>query len=144
NGHNALTAAADGSGIIIADASTNNTANLRFYDPIADTFPIFRQAQVTNFRGAVAAAPDGSYFVVDNAVFNAALGVQGSVAPPAFGPSVAALTNSLGAAVGNNVIVRAQALSATAPTPTSVANNPFQVLQRFNISTLQQNLQVGL
>src|SRR5262249_28058563 len=121
-GHNVLTASGDGSGIIIADATTNKNANLRFYDPIGDTFPIFPSGQVANFRGAVAAAADGSYFVVDNAVFNSALGLQGSVAPPAFGPNATALTNSLGVALGNNIIVRAQALSATPPTPNSVAN----------------------
>ncbi len=53
--HNVLTAAADGSGILIADAAANNNANLRFYDPIADTFPVNRLAVaaqgVANFRG---------------------------------------------------------------------------------------------
>ena len=57
-GHNVLTAAADGSGIMIADATNTNTANLRFYDPIADTFPLLRQAAVLNFRGAASAAAD--------------------------------------------------------------------------------------
>src|SRR5207247_9931891 len=70
---NALTAAADGSGILIADAGTNMMATLRVYDPIADTFPILRFAAVPQFRGVAAAGSDGSYYVVENAVFNTVL-----------------------------------------------------------------------
>src|SRR5947208_3411982 len=69
-GRNVLTAAADGSGILIADAGTNMMATLRVYDPIADTFPILRFAAVPQFRGVAAAGSDGSYYVVENVVFN--------------------------------------------------------------------------
>ena len=120
-GHNVLTAAADGSGIMIADATNTNTANLRFYDPIADTFPLLRQAAVLNFRGAASAAADGTFYVVDNMVFNSVLGSQGSF------PGAAAM----GVGVSGNSIVRVQS-----GTP--------QTLQRVNPITLQQDLSVSL
>jgi uncharacterized protein (TIGR03437 family) len=133
--HNVLTASGDGSGILIADAPTTNIPNLRFYDPIADTFTILRAAgtnNVTGFRGAVAAAPDGSSFVVDNFVFNSALGFQGSVGALTFG-----------SAIGNGNVVRVQNLVTTV-TPNTIPTTTVQALQRFSLSTLQQNLQMGL
>jgi uncharacterized protein (TIGR03437 family) len=148
--HNVLTASGDGSGILIADATTTNTPNLRFYDPIADTFPIFRAAAstgITQFRGAVAAASDGSFFVVDNLVFNSALGSQGSVAPSTAGVGVQAAnaTATFGSAIGGNSIVRVQNLATTTTTNAqTIPTNPAQALQRFSLSTLQQNLQVNL
>jgi uncharacterized protein (TIGR03437 family) len=125
-GHNVLTAAGDGSGILIAEAGNNNTANLRFYDPIADTFPLLRGAAVANFRGAVSAAADGSFYVVDNFVFNSALGSQGAIAP--------ATAGAMGVVVTGNSIVRVQIGNAQTP----------QTLQRFNALTLQQDLSVSL
>ena len=150
--HNVLTAAGDGSGILIADAAANNTANLRFYDPISDTFPVNRLAAaaqgVANFRGGVAAAPDGSFFVVDNLVFNSVLSSQGSVGASTVGVNagqVQAVANAFGAVIGNNALVRVQTL----PQPTNnvagtLPQNPVQALQRFSLSPLQQNLQVNL
>src|SRR5881409_1744577 len=82
-GRNVLTAAADGSGVLIADAGTNQTATLRLYDPISDTFPIVRNAAVNPFRGVAAAGSDGSSYVVENAVFNSVLGSQGMLASAA-------------------------------------------------------------
>lgn len=147
--HNVLTASGDGSGILIADATTTNTPNLRFYDPIADTFPILRGSGtngVTAFRGAVSAAPDGSSFIVDTFVFNSALGSVGSVAPATgTGPAAQNTTVTFGSAVGNGSVFRVQNLATTTPgnnqtIPTTAA----QVLQRFSASTLQQNLQMNL
>src|SRR5436309_7560208 len=131
-GRNALTAAADGSGILIADAGINQTANLRLYDPISDTFPIVRLAAVPQFRGVAAAGSDGSSYVVENAVFNSVLGSQGFLASAAGLPiGQAASANAFGVAVANNLAVRVQS-----GTP--------QSLQRFNLATFQQDLQVPL
>src|ERR1051326_8721574 len=143
--HNVLTSAGNGSGILIADATTTNIPNLRFYDPIADTFPIFRVSGsngITNFRGAVAAASDGSSFVVDNSVFNSALGLQGSVAPVTAGPVNTAGT--YGSAIGNGNIIRIQNLVTTVTPNQTIPTTTVQALQRFSLSTLQQNLQMGL
>src|SRR5436190_6386096 len=121
-GRNVLTAAADGSGILIADAGTNMMANLRLYDPIADTFPIVRFGAVPQFRGVAAAGSDGSYYVVENAVFNSVLGSQGALASAA---------GAFGVAVANNLAVRVQ------------SGIP-QSLQRLNLATFQQDIQVPL
>src|SRR5262249_345167 len=145
--HNVLTAASGGSGILLADAAANNQANLRFYDPIADTFPVNRLAAVsgvTNFRGGVAAAPGGTFFVVDNFVLNSVLSTQGSVAASATGVNaaqVAAVTSAFGAVIGNNALVRVQTVAQPAVTATTIPQNPVQSLQRFSLSPLQQNLQ---
>src|ERR1051326_6681618 len=141
--HNVLTSASDGSGILIADATTTNIPNLRFYDPIADTFPIFRAAGTNNvmgFRGAVAAAPDGSSFVVDNFVFNSALGLLGSAGPITTGPTA----GTFGSAIGNGSILRVQNLVTTATPGQTIPTSTVQALQRFSLATLQQNLQMGL
>src|SRR5436309_8380490 len=131
-GRNVLTAAADGSGILIADAGTNMMATLRVYDPIADTFPILRFAAVPQFRGVAAAGSDGSYYVVENAVFNTVLGSQGALASAAGLPlAQAASANAFGVAIANNFAVRVQS-----GTP--------QSLQRFNLATFQQDIQVSL
>ena len=139
-GHSVLTAAADGSGILIADAPTSNTASLRLYDPIADTFPIARLAAITNFRGAVSAAADGSFYIVENGVLNSVLGSQGSVGAgglptPGVPPGQAATAAlPMGVAVSGISIIRVQ--GGTPATP--------QTLQRFNAVTLQQDLSVAL
>lgn len=131
-GRNVLTAAADGSGILIADAGTNMMANLRLYDPISDTFPILRGLAVPQFRGVAAAASDGSYYVVENSVFNTVLGAQGALASAAGLPlAQAASANAFGVAIANNLAVRVQ------------SGIP-QSLQRFNLATFQQDTQVSL
>src|SRR5438094_8030839 len=131
-GRNVLTAAADGSGILIADAGTNMMATLRVYDPIADTFPILRFAAVPQFRGVAAAGSDGSYYVVENAVFNTVLGSQGALASAAGLPlPQAASANAFGVAIANNFAVRVQ-------------SGVPQSLQRFNLATFQQDTQVSL
>src|SRR5436309_3688434 len=131
-GRNVLTAAADGSGILIADAGTNMMATLRVYDPIADTFPILRFAAVPQFRGVAAAGSDGSYYVVENSVFNTVLGSQGALASAAGLPlPQAASANAFGVAIANNFAVRVQ-------------SGVPQSLQRFNLATFQQDTQVSL
>src|SRR5437870_439964 len=132
HGRYVLTAAAVGSGILIADAGTIMMATLRVYDPIADTFPILRFAAVPQFRGVAAAGSDGSYYVVENAVFNTVLGSQGALASAAGLPlPQAASANAFGVAIANNFAVRVQ-------------SGVPQSLQRFNLATFQQDTQVSL
>src|SRR5262249_10008238 len=68
NGRDVLIAPDSGSAIV----SVEGNGTVRLYDPIADTFTITRTAVFANntLRGTVSAAPDGSYYVVDNQVFN--------------------------------------------------------------------------
>jgi uncharacterized protein (TIGR03437 family) len=132
-GHSVLTAAGDGSGIVVADVAAGNNVNLRLYDPIADTFPVVRPAGITTgLRGATSASPDGSFYVVDNSVLNSVLTPVGALAsatglPPAQQGSVLAF----GAVISGNNVIRVQ-------------NATPQSLQRFNLATLQQDAQVNL
>jgi uncharacterized protein (TIGR03437 family) len=109
---------------------------VRLYDPIADTFVVTRTLAVTALRGTASAAPDGSFYAVDNTIFNSVLVSQGSLAPPppVFGPPAAG-TLAFGVTVSGNSVIRVQ--EATAQTPV-------QSLQRYNLATLQPNLQVLL
>jgi uncharacterized protein (TIGR03437 family) len=105
------------------------------------TFTITRTAVFANntLRGTVSAAPDGSFYVVDNQVFNSVLGAQGSIGPSTIGLPVAAANTAaaaFGVATFGNAAVRVQA--AVPP------NTPVQSLQRFNIFTLQPDVQVSL
>src|SRR5262249_8489630 len=111
------------------------------YDPSADTFTITRTGAFANnsLRGTVTASPDGSYYVIDNLVFNSVLGAQGSIGPSTIGlPAQTAINaaGALGVVASGNLAVRVQA--AIPP------NNPVQSLQRINIFTLQPDLQVSL
>jgi uncharacterized protein (TIGR03437 family) len=90
-------------------------------------------------RGTASAAADGSFYVVDNLVFNSVLGPQGAIAPSAVGLVGPAANATLAfgvAASGNNTAIRIQA--ATPPL------SPVQRLQRYNLLTLQTDLQVSL
>src|SRR5438876_1883844 len=132
-GRNLLLAPADGSGILVVEGN----GNLRLYDPIADTFPVIRTAAVPGLRGTASASADGGYYVVDNSVFNSVLGSQGTIGPSGLGfagaPAPASLAFGV-IATGNNA-VRVQAASA---------QTPVQSLQRYNLFTLQPDLQVLL
>jgi uncharacterized protein (TIGR03437 family) len=132
-GRNLLLAPADGSGILVVEGN----GNLRLYDPIADTFPVTRTAAVTGLRGTASASPDGSFYVVDNSVFNSVLGSQGAIAPPAVGlPGPQAPASlALGVTAAGNSAVRVQA---------ATPQTPVQSLQRYNLFTLQPDLQVFL
>ena len=71
-----------------AIVSVEGNGNLRLYDPIADTFTMTRTAVCANtLRGTASAAADGSFYVIDNQVFNSVLGAQGSIAPSTVGTS---------------------------------------------------------
>ncbi len=134
NGRNLLTAAGDGSGIAVVEG----TGTLRLYDPIADTFVVTRTLAITTgVRGTASVASDGSFYVVDNSVFNSVLVSQGSLVtttPGAIGPAAQA-TLALGVAVSGNNIIRIQNVSTL---------SAVQTLQRINPLTLQPSLQLSL
>jgi uncharacterized protein (TIGR03437 family) len=146
-GHSALTAAGDGSAILVADASNANNqgATLRLYDPIADTFPVTRTpttaTTVSMFRGAVSGAADGSFYIVDNSVFNSVLGFLGSLTSAAgLPPTQTGTAAAFGAVIAGNSVIRVQTGVQTGNPQTTT---PYS-LQRFNLSTLQQDLQVNI
>jgi len=120
-----LAAPADGSTLVVVEG----TGTLRLYDPVADTFVLTRTGAAPGLRGTVSASADGSFYVVDNTVFNSVLVSQGTLvtggAGPAFGVTIS----------GNNLI---RVLAATPP------QTPVQSLLRYNLATLQPNLQVLL
>jgi uncharacterized protein (TIGR03437 family) len=133
NGRNLMAAPADGSSIAVVEG----TGTLRLYDPIADTFAVTRTAAVAGLRGTASVASDGSFFVVDNIVFNSVLVPQGALAtaPPGAIGAAAQAAFAFGVVVSGNNVIRVQA---------ATAQTPVQTLQRFNLSTLQQNLSVSL
>jgi len=68
--------------------------------------------------------------------------LQGSVAPVTAGPVNTAGT--YGSAIGNGNIIRIQNLVTTVTPNQTIPTTTVQALQRFSLSTLQQNLQMGL
>jgi uncharacterized protein (TIGR03437 family) len=133
NGRNMLSAPAEGNAIVV----TEGTGTLRLYDPVADTFAVTRTLAVPGLRGTASATADGSFYVIDNLVFNSVLVSQGALAtapPGAFGPAAQAAL-AFGVSVSGNNVIRVQA---------ATAQSPVQSLQRFNLATLQPNLQVFL
>ena len=134
-GRNMLLAPADGSTVMVVEGN----GNLRLYDPIADTFPVTRTGAVLGLRGTASAAADGSFYVVDNFVFNSVLTSQGTIAGTGggiVGPPGGAAGLAFGVtAAGINAAIRVQAATPQAPV---------QSLQRYNLLTLQPELQVNL
>ena len=128
NGRNLLIAPANGSAIVLADAS----GTLRYYDPGADTFAITRAGAISGYRGTAAAAADGSYYVIDNIVFNSVLTQRGSIAPSGVSAAQAA---SLGVAAAGNMALRVQA---------ATSQITVERLQLFDSSSLQQRDEVRL
>ena len=128
NGRNLLIAPANGSAIVLADAS----GTLRYYDPGADTFAITRAGAIGGYRGTAAAAADGSYYVIDNTVFNSVLTQRGSLAPTGVS---AAQAVSLGVAAAGNMALRVQA---------ATSQITVERLQLFDSSSLQQRDEVRL
>ena len=128
NGRNLLIAPANGSAIVLADAS----GMLRYYDPNADAFAITRAGAISGYRGTAAAAADGSYYVIDNTVFNSVLTQRGSIAPSGV---TAAQAASLGVATAGNMALRVQA---------ATSQITVERLQLFDSSSLQQRDEVRL
>jgi len=118
-GRTVLTAPANGSAIV----SFEFNGTLRLYDPLSDAFAITRTAAVTGFRGTASASDDGNIFLMDDTVFNRALGFQGRMTP---GGVTASNTFGVAAAGGN--ALRIQPGTTAAPT---------QMLQLFNLTTFQ-------
>jgi uncharacterized protein (TIGR03437 family) len=139
-GGSVLTAAGDGSAIMLVSGNLGGSPNLYLYDPIADTFPILRTAVLTGLREAVAAAGNGSVYVVDNTVFNSVLGSQGTLVPAIIGPAGTA-NLALGNVISGNSVFRIQGtVPGVGPTPTSNV----QTLQRYNLSSLLMDLSISL
>jgi uncharacterized protein (TIGR03437 family) len=128
NGRNLLVAPANGSAIVVADAS----GTLRYYDPVTDSFPMSRTSAITGYRGTAAAAADGSFYVIDNTVFNSVLTQRGSLAPTT---GNAQQTAAFGVAAVGADAVRVQAATSTGAA---------QQLQRFDLSSLQARDQFPL
>jgi uncharacterized protein (TIGR03437 family) len=141
-GRNLLLAPANGSAIMVVEGN----GSLRLYDPIADTFAVMRPLAVPGLRGTASATPDGSFYVVDNSVFNSALGSQGAIAPSPIGlPGGQAQTAfAFGVIAAGNSVIRVQAAPAGPAGPGAPAQTLVQSLQRYNLSTLQSDLQVSL
>jgi uncharacterized protein (TIGR03437 family) len=143
-GASLLTAAGDGSGILLVNGNPGSSPGLLLYDPIADTFPINRTTGtvtgLTLLRGALTGAGDGSIYVVDNLVFNSVLSSQGSlVSTPAAGPAPAA-TQAWGNLIAGNSVYRIQAATTT----TGATASNVQTLQRFNLTTLFSDLSISI
>ncbi len=110
NGRNLLIAPADGSSIL----SIEGNGNLRLYDPILDAFPVAAAGAVSGLRGTAAATGDGSYFIIDNSIFNSALQLQGTIVSSSGG-------QAFGVTTSGNSLVRVQA-AATSSTVQSLQN----------------------
>jgi uncharacterized protein (TIGR03437 family) len=136
NGRNLFIAPDNGSAIVTVEGN----GTVRLYDPIADTFTITRTGVFANnaLRGTMSAAPDGSFYVIDNLVFNSVLGPQGAIAPSTVGrpPAAANATLAFGVVSTGDAAIRVQAASPPA--------NPVQSLQRYNMLNLQSDLQISL
>jgi uncharacterized protein (TIGR03437 family) len=132
SGRNLMAAPADGSGILVIEG----TGTVRLYDPIADTFAVTRPGAVFGLRGTATATSDGSFYVVDNTLFNSVLVSQAALAAAPVGAigQAAQAAFAFGVAMSGNNVLRVQAGNAQTP----------QSLQRFNLSPLQQNLQISL
>jgi uncharacterized protein (TIGR03437 family) len=146
NGRNVLRAPENGSAIVLAEGN----GTLRLYDPVSDSFAITRTAAFTGFRGSVSATADGSFFIVDDTIFNSVLAPRGSIAPaaqvvqppvpglpqpPGGGGAAAQQALTFGATAAGNAAIRVTAANATIPV---------QSLQRFNLNTLQADQQLRL
>lgn len=130
-GGSRLLAPANGSAITIFQ----NNGTLVLYDPIADTFLPPRTAAVTGFRGTTSATSDGSFFLLDDSVFNSVLGFKGTLitTPSGTTGAVAAQLLTFGVSAAGANAVRVQAA-----TPPAV---PVQSLQLISLASLPQIMQ---
>jgi uncharacterized protein (TIGR03437 family) len=123
-----LVTPANGSAIVLFE----NNGTVVLYDPISDSFPVTRTTAVTGFRGTTSAAADGSFFLLDDTVFNSVLGFQGTLVPVTTGATTT-LTYGVSAAGANAVRIQ--------PGTTAL---PVQTLQLINLSVLQPTQQFQL
>src|SRR5262249_36670345 len=106
-GRNLMAAPGDGSSVITVEGN----GTLRLYDPIADTFVVSRAAAIAGLRGTASASSDGTFYVIDNSVFNSVLVPQGALAaaaPGAIGPGAQGAL-AFGVSISGNNVVRVQA-----------------------------------
>jgi uncharacterized protein (TIGR03437 family) len=138
-GRSIVIAPNDGSSLVTAE----NNGTLVLYDPISDGFVLTRTAAVTPvpLRGAVAAASDGSSFVVDNLVFNSVLTLKGSISTTPTGPIGSGGPANNAAAAWGVVTTGGSVIRVQGP---QSATTSVQNLQRFSLSTLQMDFQVSL
>ncbi len=129
SGRNLLVAPANGSAIVVVEAAGNGT--LRLYDPISDSFLLTRTNMVPGLRGTASAAADGSFYLVDNLVFNSVLAPRGSLLTQT--PGQAAIAFGVTAAGGDAVRVQAADQQA-----------PVQRLQRVSLLSFQSQQEFRL
>jgi uncharacterized protein (TIGR03437 family) len=122
NTRNFLVAPANGNAIVVLD--NNSSGTLRLYDPLSDSFAITRTSAVPGLRGTASAAPDGSFYLIDNLVFNSVLTAVGSMVPTTPGQSATAF----GVAAGSTDGFRVQAADSQVTV---------QRLQRINLTAFQ-------
>ena len=127
---NFLVAPSNGSAIVVIDGNPNGT--LRFYDPVSDSFVKSSSNAVPSLRGTASSAPDGSFLLVDNFVFNASLTVLGSMVPSG---TASAAAMAFGVVAGPTDGFRVQAADAQVSV---------QRLQRVSVSSLQSQQEFRL
>ncbi|MCX6614743.1 MAG: hypothetical protein NTZ98_01440 [Acidobacteria bacterium] len=130
NSRNYLTAPANGSAIVLVDNNSNGT--LRLYDPVADSFVKSSSNAVPGMRGTASSAPDGSFFLFDNMLYNPSLTALGSMVPSG---TASAATLAFGVVAGATDAFRVQAADAQVSV---------QRLQRINVSSLQSQQEFRL
>ncbi len=121
-----VVAAGNGSGAIIA--TTLNGGTLILYDPSTDTFPLVKTGLFAALRGSASSAPDGSYYVVDNSVYNNTLALIGTIAA---NPAGTVTQGSTGTATNQVFRVRTGATTPGADTR--------EFLERLSTSSLTAN-----
>jgi uncharacterized protein (TIGR03437 family) len=118
--------AGNGTGAIVV--TTLNGGTLILYDPSTDSFPLVKTGLFGTLRGAVTSAPDGSYYVVDNSVYNSTLALIGTIAA---NPAGTVTQGSMGTTTAQIVRVRTGATGTGADTR--------EFLERLSTSALTAN-----
>ncbi len=118
--------AGNGSGAIVV--TSLNSGTLILYDPSTDSFPLVKTGLFTSLRGAVSSAPDGSYYVVDNSVYNSTLALIGTIAAS---PAGTVTQGTMGTVTNQIVRVRTGATGGGADTR--------EFLERLSTSSLTAN-----
>jgi uncharacterized protein (TIGR03437 family) len=121
-----VVAAGNGAGAVVA--TTLNGGTLILYDPSTDSFPLVKTGLFSSLRGSVSSAPDGSYYVVDNTVYNSTLAVLGTIAA---NPTGTVTQGSMGTSTTQIFRVRTGATGSGADTR--------EFLERLSTSSLTAN-----
>jgi uncharacterized protein (TIGR03437 family) len=121
-----VVAAGNGSGAVVVTSLNGGTVIL--YDPSTDSFPLVKTGLFTSLRGSVSSAPDGSYYVIDNTVYNSTLAVLGTITA---NPAGTVTQGSMGTTTTQIFRVRTGATGAGADTR--------EYLERLSTSALTAN-----